>query len=94
MKAIWCSLTSLLSLTFKIYSTLQLNVLTSPPSFHGLILLSLFTPILEYEQCEALTCLFHLSLVVYDSIVKESDLSDMERKHLTKRAKYSQNDIG
>lgn len=45
-------------------------------------------------QCGALTCLFHLSLIVYDSIMKESDLSDLEKKHLTKRAKYSQNDIG
>ncbi|KAI3362906.1 hypothetical protein L3Q82_011510, partial [Scortum barcoo] len=38
--------------------------------------------------------LSHLSLLVYEAIMKESGLNDLESKHLAKRAKHSHNDTG
>ena len=38
--------------------------------------------------------LFRLPLLVYDAIMKESGLNDLESKHLAKRAKHSHNDTG
>lgn len=52
------------------------------------------TLLLEYELYGVLICLFHLPLLVYEAIMKESGLNDLESKHLAKRAKHSHNDTG
>uniref|UniRef100_A0A8C9ZXU6 Nuclear VCP like n=1 Tax=Sander lucioperca TaxID=283035 RepID=A0A8C9ZXU6_SANLU len=43
------------------------------------------TLLLEYELYGVLICLFHLPLLVYEAIMKESGLNDLESKHLAKR---------
>lgn len=47
---------------------------------------------LKHIPCVALICLFRLPLKVYEAIMKESDLNDLESKHMAKKAKHSQND--
>lgn len=71
--------------------THDLSSLVYPPahsSFHDQ------TVLLAYVLWEAVICLFHLPVLVYEAIMKESGLNDLESKHLAKKAKHSHNDTG
>ena len=49
--------------------------------------------LLEYVLREELIFLFpSISSLVYEAITKESDLTDLESKHLAKRAKHNHTD--